>query len=80
MNILWLLLGLLGGLILCPIILVIIGKCVSNKIAKRHEDGKHYCNECEYAFISDDIVIEFKYCPYCGKELEHCIDKEQIDT
>lgn len=74
MNILWLLLGLIGGLILCPIILLIIGKIVSNKIAKRHEDGKHHCNECEKSFIWDDEEILYKYCPYCGKELEKYLE------
>ena len=80
MNILLILLGLLIGLIICPVILVIIGKIISVITVKRNINGKHHCNECELSFIYNEEDIGYKYCPYCGKKLEYYFEKEKIDN
>ena len=40
--------------------------------------GKHFCNECEAAFTENRYLLDYKFCPYCGKPLEEIdLDKNQ---
>lgn len=80
MDILSYLFGFLLALIICPIVFYFLGVIESNKIAKKYKNGKHHCNECELSFIYSDEEIGYKYCPYCGKKLEHYYEKEEIDN
>ncbi|MBO5927829.1 MAG: hypothetical protein J6Q32_03150 [Clostridia bacterium] len=33
-------------------------------------EEKHFCNNCKLAFITIK-EIGYKYCPYCGQELDY---------
>ena len=37
---------------------------------KRHMHEKLFCNECEAAFVSTTYELDYKYCPYCGNNLD----------
>ena len=40
---------------------------------KKNRFEKHFCNDCECGFIYYER-LSYKYCPYCGKELDYHID------
>lgn len=37
----------------------------------KHKCGKHFCNKCKLGFILNLEELNYKYCPYCGQELDY---------
>ena len=73
MVVVWMLLGVVIFIILFIIYNVIMFFVKT----KKHYQGKHHCNYCKYSFyISKDERLNYKFCPYCGKELDyHYMDR-----
>lgn len=40
-------------------------------IARNHYKEKHFCNDCQGAFVTRLTELGYKYCPYCGKPLDY---------
>ena len=67
-----------------------VGTIIGNPIAKHiktkylektHSLEKHFCNDCQLAYITNTDEITYKYCPYCGKRLtrhKYYLNKEEI--
>ena len=38
---------------------------------KKHYNEKHFCNYCEFGFLSDLDKLQYSYCPFCGRPLDY---------
>lgn len=76
LNIVLLILNLL--LLLFLFIKYIINKIVFNYLVNKNLFDKKFCNDCELGFTNPDET-NYKYCPFCGKELDYHINFKESD-
>ena len=79
---LYIVLGVFGGVILTLILAKSTNKIRKRRCVKKYASDKHHCNRCEKSYIFSVAESKYRYCPYCGTELEwFCdLDKDAIIT
>lgn len=68
MYVVWMLLGVVIFIVLFIIYNVIMFFVKT----KKYYQGKHHCNYCKKSYyLSKDERNNYKFCPYCGNELDY---------
>ena len=47
---------------------------------RKHLNEKHFCNKCECAYFESKDALKFKYCPYCGAQLDYFLLDERSQS
>ncbi len=61
-------------IVIAIISIIIIGAGIySVKVYKNTKalEEKHFCNYCKAMFVASIEKLNYKYCPYCGRELDY---------
>lgn len=60
-------------IVITILILVLIVHRILNttKNIRIYKNEKHFCNKCKLGYITNLEELNYKYCPYCGQELDY---------
>ena len=60
-------------LIIIAVVIIISIIIISIKVYKNTWalEEKHFCSYCKLMFITNIEKLGYKYCPYCGRELDY---------